>query len=222
MPLEGKTGVVGALLAGGQARRMGGGDKCLRTLGGETILARIIARVRPQVDRLILNAGGDEARFEAYGLPVVRDVIAGHAGPLAGVHSSMEWAAKHAPGCAWIASFPTDAPFLPEDLVARLLAAAEEQNADLACAASLGRNHPVVGLWPVRLRAALRSAMEAEGMRKIDHWTARFALARVDFAAEPVDPFFNVNRPQDLAEAERLLVSDGHRPSPRRPAPNKA
>ena len=185
---------------------MGGGDKCLRSLGTETILARIVARVRPQVDMLILNAGGDRARFEAYGLPVVSDLIAGYAGPLAGVLAGMEWAARHAPGCPWIASFPSDAPFLPEDLVARLLAAVEREGADLACAVSLGRTHPVVGLWPVALRAALHHAMEAEGIRKIDLWTARYRLAEVDFCAEPVDPFFNVNRPQDLARAERLLV----------------
>ncbi len=199
------TGVIGILLAGGQARRMGGGDKCLRQLAGRTLLARIIERARPQVDALVLNANGDPARFAAYGLPVAPDVIAGFAGPLAGVLTGMDWAAENAAQARWIATFPTDAPFLPEDMVARLLAAVADDAADLACAASAGRAHPVAGLWPVALRTDLRRAMQDEDMRKIDAWTARYRLAQVDWPAEPVDPFFNANRPEDLAEAERLL-----------------
>ncbi len=200
------TAVAGVLLAGGRARRMGGGDKCLRRLGSETLLARVIARARDQVGPLILNAGGDPARFAAYGLPVVADVIAGFAGPLAGVLTGLEWAAANAPACPWVATFPTDAPFVPEDLVARLLAALEAEGAELACAASGGRDHPVVGLWPVRLAPELRRALEVEGVRKIDLWTARFRLARALYESDPADPFFNVNSPQDLARAEALLA----------------
>ncbi len=198
--------VAGVLLAGGLARRMGGGDKGLMELGGETILARVIARARPQVGALALNANGDPARFAAYDLPVVADVIGGFAGPLAGVLTGMIWAREHAPGCAWVASFATDAPFLPSDLVARLLQAVERQRADMACAASGGRPHPVFGLWPVRLAEDLRRAVADEGVRKVDVWTARYRLAVADFAAAPVDPFFNANRPTDLVEAERLLT----------------
>ncbi len=146
--------VAGVLLAGGLSRRMGGGDKALRTLGGETILARVIARARPQVGALALNANGDAARFKAYQLPVIADVIEGFAGPLAGVLTGMEWAARSAPECPWVASFATDAPFLPGDLIARLLRAVERDGADMACAASAGRHHPVFGLWPVRLAGA--------------------------------------------------------------------
>ena len=197
--------VAGVLLAGGRARRMGGGDKALLTLGGETLLARVVARARPQVRALALNANGDPARFAAYGLPVVADVVAGYAGPLAGVLTGLEWAAEHAPDCPWVASFATDAPFLPEDLVARLVAAVEREGADMACAASGGRAHPVFGLWPVRLAAELRRALIDEDMRKIDAWTARYRLAVAEFACQPVDPFFNANRPADLAEAEALL-----------------
>ncbi len=200
--------VVGVLLAGGLARRMGGGDKCLRELGGETLLARAAARLGPQVGRLVLSANGDPARFAAYGVPVATDVIPGHAGPLAGVLTGMEWARDHAPDCAWVVSAPTDAPFLPRDLVARFLAAVAGGDADLACAASEGRRHPVVGLWPVRLAGDLRRAMEDEDMRKIDLWTARYRLAVVTWSAAPVDPFFNANRLADLAVAERLLAAD--------------
>ncbi len=196
--------VVGVLLAGGQARRMGGGDKCLRELGGQTMLARVIARVRPQVGRLVLNANGDPARFAAYGLPVVADVVSGQAGPLAGVLTGMTWAAENAPACPLIATVPTDAPFLPADLVARLHAALED-GADMACAMSGGRAHPVVGLWPVRLLEALRRAVIEEGVRKVDQWTGRHGLATVDFDADPIDPFFNANTPEDMAAAERLL-----------------
>jgi molybdenum cofactor guanylyltransferase len=196
--------VVGLLLAGGLSRRMGGGDKCLRLLGGQTILSRITARVRPQVRHLVLNANGDPARFGAYGLPVVADSIEGFAGPLAGVLAGLDWAAVNAPDCPWVASVPTDAPFLPEDFVARLLAAIDT-GADMACAASCGQHHPVVGLWPVRLRDELRRALTVEQIHKVDVWTARYELAVVDFPFGRVDPFFNTNRPEDLAEAERLL-----------------
>lgn len=192
------------LLAGGLARRMGGGDKCLRPLAGRPILAHIIERLHPQIDGLVLNANGDPARFAAFGLPVAADVVDGNAGPLAGVLTGMEWARDHAPNAGWIVTAPTDAPFLPENLVARFAAAVGEAGADMACARSAGRTHPVVGLWPVGLAGALRAAM-ADGARKIDAWTAGYRVAHVDWPAEPVDPFFNANRPADLAEAERLI-----------------
>lgn len=197
---------VGLLLAGGLSRRMGGGDKCLRPLGGRPMLARIIERARPQVAALVLNANGDPARFRAFDLPVAEDVIEGFAGPLAGVLTGMEWAARHQPDAAWLATFATDAPYFPRDLVARLHAAIAREGADMASARSGGQDHPVFGLWPVRLGAELRRAM-AEGVRKVDLWTARYKLAVAEFAAAPFDPFFNANRPEDLAEAERLLKS---------------
>ncbi len=203
--------VSGVLMAGGQSRRMGGGDKCLRALAGQPILAHAIARVRPQVGPLLLNANGDPARFAGFGLPVVADVVGDFAGPLAGVLTGLEWAAAQAPGAAWLASFATDAPFLPADLVERLLAEVEAEGADLACAASNGRDHPVFGLWPLGLAGDLRRAMVEEGLRKVDLWTARYKLVSVDFplvetAAGPLDPFFNTNRPEDLAEAGRFAA----------------
>ncbi|MDH3474943.1 MAG: molybdenum cofactor guanylyltransferase MobA [Rhodospirillales bacterium] len=203
------TGVAGVLMAGGLSRRMGGGDKCLRPLAGKPILAHVIARARPQVTALVLNANGDPARFADFGLPVAADVVEGFAGPLAGVLTGLEWAARHAPECRWLASFACDAPFLPGDLVARLLAAVEAEGADMACAASLGRAHPVFGLWPLRLKDELARAMGEEEIRKVDVWTARYRLATVEFPevetpAGPLDPFFNTNRPQDLDEAARF------------------
>ncbi len=198
--------IAGVLLAGGLSRRMGGGDKTLRTLGGRPILDRILDRVRPQVGRLVVNANGDPARFAGYGLPVAADVVPDFAGPLAGVLTGLDWAAENAPGAEWVASFATDAPFVPTDLVARLLDAVVREGADLACAASDGQHHPVFGLWPVRLREDLRRAMLDEGVRKVDAWTARYRLAVAEFQASPVDPFFNANRPDDLAEAERLVA----------------
>jgi molybdopterin-guanine dinucleotide biosynthesis protein A len=203
------TPVVGLLLAGGQARRMGGGDKCLRALGGKTLLARAVGRVAPQVGPLVLNANGDPERFADYDLPVVADVVEGFAGPLAGILTGLEWARANAPECPWVISAPTDAPFLPGDLVETMKEAVDELYADMACAMSDGRSHPVVGLWPVRLAGELRRALVEEDIRKIDVWTARFRVATVEFPADPVDPFFNANRPEDLAEAERLLAAAG-------------
>lgn len=198
--------VVGVVLAGGLSRRMGGDDKALRRIGGRAILAHVIDRIRPQVGELVLNANGDPGRFGEYGLPVAPDTVAGHAGPLAGVLTGLEWAAANAPGCSWVATVPTDAPFLPGDLVARLLAVVAESGAEMACAGSAGRAHPVCGLWPVRLRAELRRAMVDEEIRKVDFWTARYRVARADFSTDPLDPFFNANTPDDLAEAERLMA----------------
>ncbi len=197
--------VAGVLLAGGRSRRMGGGDKCLLDLAGRPVLDRIIARVRPQVGPMVLNANGDAARFAAFGLPVAADVVDGFAGPLAGVLTGLEWAEANAPGCDRVASFACDAPFVPADLVARMMDAVAADGADMACARSDGRDHPVFGLWPVRLAAALRRAVVDEGIRKVDVWTARYHLVRAEFAADPVDPFFNLNSPQDMARAEELL-----------------
>jgi molybdopterin-guanine dinucleotide biosynthesis protein A len=202
----GGEGVVGLLLAGGLSRRMGGGDKTLRLLGGRTILDHILERVRPQVGPLVLNANGDPARFAGTGLPVASDVVPDYAGPLAGVLTGLDWAAEHAPAARWVATFATDAPFQPVDLVERLQAAVEREGADMACARSGGREQPVFGLWPVHLRHDLRRAMVEEQIRKVDVWTARYRLAVADFDTDPVDPFFNTNRPDDLAEAERLLA----------------
>jgi molybdopterin-guanine dinucleotide biosynthesis protein A len=203
MPSNGH--IAGVILAGGQSRRMGGGDKCLRELAGRTLLSRIVERARDQVGPLVLNANGDASRFADVGLPVVADAVSGFAGPLAGVLTGLEWARDHAPDCDFVATFACDAPFLPEDLVTRLARAVSEQGADMACAASGGRDHPVFGLWPVRLAGDLRRALVAEDIRKVDIWTARYRLARVEFATDPVDPFFNVNRPDDFAAAEALV-----------------
>ncbi|MFQ5619697.1 MAG: molybdenum cofactor guanylyltransferase MobA [Rhodospirillales bacterium] len=214
--------VAGVLLAGGRATRMGGGDKSLQSLAGRPILAHVIERVRPQVSVLLLNANGDRARFQGFGLPVEGDVIEDFAGPLAGILTGLEWAGAHVPGCRWVASFPTDAPFLPGDLVWRMVASVDAEDAQIGCAVSGGRTHPVVGLWPVGLAGDLRRAMTEDGMRKIDRWTARYPVAYVEYAAEPVDPFFNVNRPGDLEHAERLLGAEtpaagGQGPDGRRP-----
>ena len=197
---------AGLLLAGGLARRMGGSDKGLRILGGKPVLRRIVDRVRVQVGPLALNANGDPTRFGGYDLPVLPDAVGGFAGPLAGVLTGLEWARGAAPDCRYVATFPTDAPFLPDDLVARLIAAVETEGADMACAASGGRRHPVVGLWPVRLADDLRQAVAEEGIRKVDHWTARHRLAVAEFTTDPIDPFFNANHPEDLATAEALLA----------------
>ena len=200
-------GVVGVVLAGGLARRMGGGDKGMLELGGRPILDHVVGRLRPQVRLIVLNANGDPGRFERWGLPVAADVLPDNPGPLAGVLTGMDWTVANLPGLEWIVTVPTDAPFLPRDLVARLLAAVEKEGAAMACATSGGQRHPVIGLWPVALRTDLRQAMIFEGVRKVDAWTGRHTVADVDFASEPVDPFFNANRPEDLDEAQRALAA---------------
>ena len=196
--------VLGVILAGGLARRMGGGDKTLRTVGGRTILAHVVERFRPQC-ALVINANGDPSRFSAYGLPVIADSVPDFAGPLAGVLAALDHAAAQAPAVTDVVTVAADTPFLPRDLVPRLLGGRAAEGAALACAGSGGRAHPVVGLWPVALRDNLRRALVSEGERKIDRFTARYRLALVEWSTEPVDPFFNANEPADLDLAEKLL-----------------
>ncbi len=195
---------LGVVLAGGLALRMGGGDKTLRAVGGEAVLARLAARLLPQVTGLILNANGDPARFGGFGLPVAADDVPDRPGPLAGVLAGLDWAARFAPDVHWIVTMPGDAPFLPEDLVARLHDG--RGGAVLACAASGGRTHPVAALWPVALRHDLRRALTEEGMRKVGAYLGRHGAAVVEWPVGRVDPFFNVNTPADLADADRLAA----------------
>jgi molybdopterin-guanine dinucleotide biosynthesis protein A len=204
--MQAEQPTLGLVLAGGLARRMGGGDKPRTRIGGTTILARVLERLAPQCTRLILNANGDPARFADTGLPVIADDVPDFAGPLAGVLAGLDWAAAQVPGVTYVASVPGDCPFLPRDLVVRLHQACEAAGVPLACARSGEWRHPVVGLWPVALRTELRHALVHEDLRKIELWTARHGVAIADWPAEPVDPFFNVNTPADAAAAERIAA----------------
>ena len=197
---------LGVVLAGGLARRMGGGDKARIRIGGKTILERVLERLASQCSRLILNANGDPARFADTGLLVVPDTVPDFAGPLAGILAGLDWAAEHAPETADVLSVPGDCPFLPRDLAPRLVAARQAERRPLACARSGEWRHPVVGLWPVALRSDLRKALVEEDLHKIEIWTARHGVAIADWPDRPVDPFFNVNTPEDAAQAERIAA----------------
>jgi len=196
----------GLVLAGGLARRMGGGDKALIRIGQKTILERVIERLRPSCTGLVLNANGNPDRFGRFGLPVVADSVPGFVGPLAGILAGLDWAAEYAPGVAFVASAPGDCPFLPTDLTDKLHRALQGSQLPLACARSGEWRHPVVGLWPVRLRTDLRAALIANGLRKIEEWTARYGVAIAEWPSHPVDPFFNVNTPEDAAMAEGIAM----------------
>jgi len=197
---------LGLVLAGGLARRMGGGDKARIKIGGASILQRVLACLRLQCSGIIINANGDPARFADTGLPVVADSVPDFAGPLAGILAGLDWAAQNAPAVVWLASVPGDCPFLPKDLVARLHDARAASNVPLACARSGEWRHPVVGLWPVKLREDLRHALVGEDLHKIELWTARHGIAIAEWAAVPFDPFFNVNTPKDVAQAEAIAA----------------
>jgi len=197
---------LGLVLAGGLARRMGGGDKARISIGGKTILERVLACLKPQCTRLIINANGDPARFADTGLPVVADSVPDFAGPLAGILAGLDWAAANAPNCEWLLSAPGDCPFLPKELAARLHETRAATGLPLACARSGDWRHPVVALWPVKLREDMRHALIDDGLRKIEIWTARHGVAIADWPATPIDPFFNVNTPEDAARAEVLAA----------------
>jgi molybdenum cofactor guanylyltransferase len=199
---------LGLVLAGGLARRMGGGDKARIRIGSATILERVLARFAPQCAEVILNANGDPKRFADTGLAIVPDSVPDFAGPLAGILAGLDWAAAHRGDIADIASVPGDCPFLPADLIERLSAARAAAGVPLACARSGDWRHPVVGLWPVALRENLRRALIDEDLHKIEVWTARHGIVAVDWPVLPIDPFFNVNTPEDAQVAERMAARE--------------
>jgi molybdenum cofactor guanylyltransferase len=194
----------GLVLAGGLSRRMGGGDKPLIAIDGKTILERVLTALSGQCVGLVINANGDPTRLARYGQPVVADDVPGFVGPLAGILAGLDWVASHAPGVEWVVSSPGDCPFLPTDLVARLHDARQTQRRPLACARSGEFRHPVAALWPIACREGLRGVLTNEGLRKIEVFTARHGVAFAQWQTEPIDPFFNVNTPEDAARAEAM------------------
>jgi molybdopterin-guanine dinucleotide biosynthesis protein A len=204
--------VIGIVLAGGRGRRMnpdddrqdGVVDKPLLDLAGKPLLQHVLERILPQVDAAVINANGDAARFEVFNLPVAGDSVGGYKGPLAGILAGLDWTAMNRPDVSHVLSVPGDSPFIPLDLVHRLMAALPKAADGLACAHSFGRKHPVVGLWPVSIRSDLRDQLVNHDTRKIDAFTAAYPVGEVDFSGVP-DPFFNVNTPHDRKEAERIL-----------------
>ncbi len=196
---------LGVILAGGQATRMGGGDKGLLMLGGQTVLDHVIERLAPQVAAMALNANGDAARFAHLNLPVLADSIEGFAGPLAGVLAGLDWAASQ--GADAIVTAAADTPYFPADLVPQLLLAGEGMEHPLVLAATPdarrgSARHPTFGLWPVALRDDLRRAL-AGGLRKVVMWTETHGGREALFPHEQA--FFNINTPDDLIAAEAML-----------------
>ena len=202
---------IGIILAGGLARRMGGGDKALRKSGGISLLAHVIAALRPQCEGLVLSANGDPERFTGFDLPIVADDVRGFKGPLAGILAGLDWIAAHRPDVPLAISAPADTPFLPADFAARLMDARAKDNAMIACARSGGRTHQAVAVWPVSIRCDLRHALVVEDMRKAEAFMQNYSLAIVEWPTLPYDPFFNANDPSDLVAAETILSQrDNH------------
>ncbi|MDV7339154.1 molybdenum cofactor guanylyltransferase MobA [Terasakiella sp. A23] len=195
-----KIGCV--LLAGGLATRMGGGDKGLKQVDGKAILDRVLDCIKPQTDVIVINANGEGSRFDSYGLPVVSDSVEGFVGPLAGILAGMDALNEY----SHILSVPTDTPFLPDDLVAKLYAPIEKGEAAIVLARSGGYDHPVVGIWPTALREDLRKALVEEDIRKLKKWISRYSYATVEWSTDPVDPFFNANSPEDIAASSQLIA----------------
>ena len=199
---------LGVILAGGLARRMGGGDKSLLSLGASSrVLDQMIARLGAQVDQMVLNANGDPERFDEFGLPVVADSLDGFLGPLAGVLAGLDYAADH--GFDHIVSVAADTPFFPTDLVSALETASKHMDVPIALAATKiegGKTmrHPTFGLWPVALREDLRSALQ-NGLRKVVLWTDQHRAETHVFDSGEIDPFFNINTPEDLELANKMM-----------------
>ena len=207
--MEPPSFVVGVVLAGGKSSRMGSGDKCFAPLAGKPVLAHVIARFKPQVAALAINANDEPSRFASFGLPIIADRIVGHAGPLAGLHAALAWAKEHDTGIRYVVSVACDTPFLPDDLVERFLAALEETGRECCVARSGEGVHPVIGLWPLTIGGKLEAALH-QGQRTAKAWAEQQGAVEVFFpptrlGVRVIDPFFNINRPEDLAEANALL-----------------
>ncbi|MBM6592821.1 molybdenum cofactor guanylyltransferase MobA [Microvirga pudoricolor] len=197
---------LGVVLAGGLSRRMGGGDKTLLPLAGKTLLAHVLERLGPQCADLAVNANGDPARFAGMDETILPDPVPGHPGPLAGILAALEWACDHPSRASWVVTVPGDTPFIPGDLVLRLHQGRVEAGRRVACASSGGRAHPAVGLWPVTLGHGLREGILA-GERRVGEWARSQGLAEIPWPDAPIDPFFNINTPDDLRAAERSLAA---------------
>jgi len=197
--------IVGVILAGGLARRMGGGDKSMLKLGGRRILDYVIESAQNQLESVIINANGDPQRFAEFGLPVQADIVPDFAGPLAGVVSAMAWVKQNRPQATHVITMAADTPFFPKDYVARMLELMQLKQERLACASYQGRTQPVFGLWPVDLFDDLYKALVEDDMRKVDRFTAPYGVAGVAFDELADNPFFNVNKPEDLAVGELHL-----------------
>ncbi len=189
---------AGVIIAGGRSSRMGGGEKVFIEVGGKRILDRIIERMAPQVDRLAINANGDATRFQDTGLTVIPDLPEAAQTPLAGFHAALQWA--KATGFDRLLTIPSDAPFLPRDLMAQLAAVQKA-----AIAESNGQEHYLTGLWPVMLSGVLDEAIEA-GMLRVKDWASHVDAATVEWPVHPFDPFFNVNTSDDLARAQAIAA----------------
>jgi molybdopterin-guanine dinucleotide biosynthesis protein A len=192
------------VLAGGQARRMNGADKPLLILAGRTLMAHVIERAAPQVDELLINANGDLSRFDRFGRTLVSDPVGGYPGPLAGVLAAFEWTRQNRPDARWLVSFACDCPFLPRDLVSRLTTVAQNSGVQIAAAVSGNRHHPVFTAWSTDLPLNARDILLARGLRKVDDLVGAFPNIYVEFSDNPIDPFFNINTPDDLTHAEAL------------------
>lgn len=197
--------VTGLILAGGLARRMGGGDKCLLPLAGKTLLQRTIDRAKPQVDELLLNANGSSLRFARTRLPVIADVFTNNPGPLAGIHAGLSWLNKDNPDAEWLASFASDSPFFPNDLVAKLLESAKSQKAQLALASTANGIQPVFALWHASLLGKIEEQLGTGEIPRLMDWVRQQNHVIVDFPITPFDPFLNINTPQDLYSAEDII-----------------
>jgi molybdenum cofactor guanylyltransferase len=200
---------VGVILAGGQARRMGGVDKALIPLGGTTMIERAIARASVQVADLVINANGDLKRFAHLGLPVVPDPVGGFVGPIAGILAGFEWMRREQPNARWLASFACDCPFFPMDMVERLATKARDERVQVAVAVSGAQHHPVFAVWSADISASPEDILVKQGLRKMDDFIATLPNVRVRFDTDPIDPFVNINTPEELAHAEDYIVEQG-------------
>ena len=197
--------IAGVILAGGLSTRMGGGNKCLLKIGKKTMLDYVIARASRQVSKLSINVNGENSAFESYNLPLIQDSVKGYVGPLGGILSGIEWAKKNFKEIKFVASFASDAPLFPENLIQRMGEMIQKNNANIAYAKSGTRTHPVFGLWSVDLMEDLKSALINDGVRKIDSWAKNYSLIEVPFTINDIDPFINVNKPEDLIKINKIF-----------------
>ena len=191
------------ILTGGRSSRMGGGIKSLKKFNNKYIFDRIFENLQTQVDKVIINSNDSENLFVKYNVEVIKDSLEGFLGPLAGIHASFEWLNKNAPYINWLVTVPGDTPFIPKNLVKKLLDKVKNTNHKIVLAQSNGKTHPIIGIWHSNLFESLKNSLNS-GNRKIMNWASQNSLGYEEFTNSKYDPFFNINCKEDLIEAKEI------------------
>jgi len=195
--------ILGAILAGGQSKRMGK-DKLFLELNNKKLIEHTIDKVKKYLKKVIIITNQDNEFFSKNNLITVKDCIEGQLGPLVGILTAMKWAKENLNKCSWIATFPCDTPFFPKSIIESFIKESEKKESLILCASSHGRKHNIFGLWSLDLYDKLKDDLINKKVRKVQDWTEKNKIKNLEFKFKDYDPFFNINTEEDLEFAKKL------------------